>query len=180
MDLEFPFDDVFKRIKQATGMKNQQALAVFLGITSTSVSRQKQRNIILTDWVMKIAVTYDLSIDWLLYGTGTMKKGDGSIGSYPVQSQFNVSDNADFIHAVEMLAKIYLSGNQTLITAIDNNLKAFSDTVDAKNVIAAQGNNNIERRVAFLEKKFTEDLEAIKKSLTEIETKPVKRGEAAG
>ena len=68
MDLNFPFDEIFDRIKQSTDINTQGDLASFLKIKAQGISRQKKRNIMLTDWVMKVATVYNISVDWLLYG----------------------------------------------------------------------------------------------------------------
>lgn len=66
------FDEVFERIKYATGKKTQVDLAGVLEIRQSSISDAKRRNSVPSDWYMKLFEQFGLNPDWLKKGTGPM------------------------------------------------------------------------------------------------------------
>lgn len=66
------FDEVFRRIKQATGTRTQVELAEVLDIRQSSISDAKRRNSVPADWYMKLFEQYGLNPDWLKKEIGPM------------------------------------------------------------------------------------------------------------
>lgn len=68
------FEDRLARIFQATGAKTDSALARALDIQPQSVSAAKKRRQIPGSWVEVVAGRFDVSADWLLFGSGGVSK----------------------------------------------------------------------------------------------------------
>ena len=66
------FDEVFERIKAATGTRTQVELAEVLDIRQSSISDAKRRNSVPSDWYMKLFEQFGLNPDWLKKGSGPM------------------------------------------------------------------------------------------------------------
>lgn len=64
------FLEIWGRVKEVTGWKKQLDMALFLGITGSSISGAKDRGKFPSDWAVKIAQHYGVSTDWLLSGEG--------------------------------------------------------------------------------------------------------------
>jgi phage repressor protein C with HTH and peptisase S24 domain len=62
------FDDVWERVRSATGIKTQQDLADALNIKSPSITGAKQRRAFPLEWAFKLALSHELSLDYLLRG----------------------------------------------------------------------------------------------------------------
>lgn len=89
-------------------------------------------------------------------------------------------DNLGFGAAVELLAKIFNSGNIILIRAINANLQAFSETVDSRGR-EAEANQRLEQlsaKMEAMEKRLADmevmenrlaDMEAVQKKITQLE-----------
>ncbi len=75
------FEEVFDRLKQAVKAKSDSHLARILGIKQSSVSSAKTREQIPPSWITKISMEYNISADWLLYGTGGMEIGEKGQGN---------------------------------------------------------------------------------------------------
>lgn len=104
------------------------------------------------DKLLIIAETADVNIEWLATGKGQMRKGEGEsadntamvlaqaqeerIKQLEDQLRLAQTTGPEFEmtlgQGVEMLHKIYSSGNQVLVRAINANLAAFSETVDSQ------------------------------------------------
>ncbi len=68
------FDDFFERLKKATGIDTQMALAEALGINRSAVTQAKNRDAVPQKWVLRLARRYAVSADWLEFGTGEIHK----------------------------------------------------------------------------------------------------------
>lgn len=66
------FDEIFERIKAATGTRTQVELAEVLDIRQSSISDAKRRNSVPSDWYMKLFEQFGLNPDWLKKGSGPM------------------------------------------------------------------------------------------------------------
>lgn len=66
------FDAFFERLKKATGIDTQMALAEALEINRSAVTQAKNRDAVPQKWVLRLARRYSISADWLEFGTGTM------------------------------------------------------------------------------------------------------------
>lgn len=71
------FEAILGRMKLVTGAKSDTAFAKALGMYQGSVSSAKERQSIPPAWAVQIAEQYDVSLDWLMFGAGEMKRGGG-------------------------------------------------------------------------------------------------------
>lgn len=62
------FDDVWDRLKKAANFKRQAELAEALQITSSSVSGAKQRGLFPLEWAYRLALSHQISLDYILWG----------------------------------------------------------------------------------------------------------------
>ena len=78
-----PFDAFFGRLKKATSITSQLAMAEALGINRSAVTQAKNRDAVPQKWVLQLARRYGLSPDWLEYGKGLERQamGFGSLGA---------------------------------------------------------------------------------------------------
>ncbi|ADU65551.1 CI repressor [Desulfurispirillum indicum S5] len=61
-----PFNGAWSRIQQLTGLSTQAELADALGINPASVSGAKKRGFFPLEWMLKIALDYQVSMDALI------------------------------------------------------------------------------------------------------------------
>ncbi|MCG8530417.1 MAG: helix-turn-helix domain-containing protein [Desulfovibrionales bacterium] len=65
------FTAFFSRIKQETTINTQHDLAKALGVNRSAITQAKRRNSVPQKWVLALSRIYELSADWLEFGTGT-------------------------------------------------------------------------------------------------------------
>jgi hypothetical protein len=171
--LKIPYEPVWERIKSKTGWERHLELADFLDITSATVSHAWKKGSFPIQWAFKVAQVYDCSTDWLLTGADDDEVKTEDRNEKPVMSsprtaaatepkKENVtvsslpSDTLGLGESVELLAKIYNSGNTVLVRAINANLHAFSEAVDNKALAqrAIDMMDEMNRRVLTLENKL--------------------------
>lgn len=70
------FDSKLARIFEATGAKNDTALARILQIRPASVAGARKRQLIPGVWIEKIARDYKINANWLFFGVGPVYVGD--------------------------------------------------------------------------------------------------------
>ena len=70
------FNDKLARIFEASGAKGDSALANILKIKPPSVAAARKRQQIPSGWVEQIAEQFNVSADWLFFGTGPMRSGE--------------------------------------------------------------------------------------------------------
>jgi len=79
------FDEVWERIKGVIDVKNQSQLADILEIKTPSITGAKQRGTFPLAWAYKLAWTYNVSLDFLLFGVEREKSpqacGGGTLAS---------------------------------------------------------------------------------------------------
>ncbi len=75
------FSHVFDRIKTCLGVTKDTELATALGLKQGSISTAKAQKHVPPGWITKISSEKGISSDWLLYGTGPMKRGEGQVGA---------------------------------------------------------------------------------------------------
>lgn len=79
--MTIPFLTFFERLRKATDIDTQMALAEALGVNRSAITQAKLRNAVPQKWILTLARRYSLSPDWLEFGTGTpeeagrLKKG---------------------------------------------------------------------------------------------------------
>lgn len=73
MELQYDFDDAYKRMLHAVGVTTQQGLAEALEIRQASVASAKSRKTIPPAWMLTVLHKFQINPDWILYG-GEEKK----------------------------------------------------------------------------------------------------------
>lgn len=71
------FNEIFERIKQVTGGKTGKEIGEALGVKQQAVSAAKVKKQIPAYWITTLSCKYNVSADWLLYGTGQMRRTAG-------------------------------------------------------------------------------------------------------
>ncbi len=74
--MDITFIEVIERMKSAANLKNSSQIAKSLSITPQAIANYKKRNQVPTSLVIKFASIYNLSVDWILWGTGHMQSPD--------------------------------------------------------------------------------------------------------
>ena len=69
------FEERMNRLFEAAGIDSDSALARVLGIQPPSVAGARKRGLIPGGWIEKIALDYNVTADWLLFGRGPMRVG---------------------------------------------------------------------------------------------------------
>ena len=83
--LKTPYEPVWERVKQITGWKKDNELALFLEVKPGTVSGAKQRDSFPIQWAFKIAQDFESNTDWLMTGEGPMKSGEAAQGDENLQ-----------------------------------------------------------------------------------------------
>ena len=168
-------DEIIGRLKEAVGVSSDGQLAHYLGISRQNIGAARKRQDVPPGWIYKVATLTGCSMDWLHFGQGAKLQRDYSTGeSYPAgqiaspQSPFqggrrpeavaegqDDEDRTGFGAAVEMLAKIYGSGDKLLIRTINANMRAFCEAVDRKDhdQRSTKELENLKNRLSKTEKK---------------------------
>jgi hypothetical protein len=169
---------IINRLKEAVGVKSDGQMATFLGISRQNIGAARKRDDVPPGWIDKVAELTGCSMDWLRFGRGPKIRAayttegshhDGRVATtqspYDLQvspesgplnesaSEASEEDGSGFGAAVEMLAKIYSSGDKLLISTIGANIRAFCEAIDGKQ----------------REQRSTKELENLKNRLTTIE-----------
>ena len=66
------FNDIYERMRIATGCRTQMELADVLEIRQSSISDAKRRDSVPGDWYMKLFDRFGLNPDWLKQGVGPL------------------------------------------------------------------------------------------------------------
>ncbi len=69
-------EEQLDRLKLVTNSKTKKGLATILGITPQAILYATQKSQLPPSWFITIANKYNLSLDWLVYGQGSMKRGE--------------------------------------------------------------------------------------------------------
>jgi hypothetical protein len=146
--------DIIARLKEALNAGSDGQLANYLGISRQNIGAARKREDVPTVWIYKVAELTGCSMDWLSFGkgpktrveyTGEPARSAGRIAS--PESPYGFRDGSKTISAVdasedgkgsgfgaavEMLARIYSSGDSDLINAVNSNIKAISETLESR------------------------------------------------
>ena len=68
------FQSIVERMKQASGLQNESAIAKALDISPQAMSNFKNKGEIPADRIIQFAGKFKLSVDWLLTGEGQMRR----------------------------------------------------------------------------------------------------------
>lgn len=109
---------------------------------NTLYGYEKGKTIPNQDFLVKLCKEFDVNPEWLLLGTGPMRKGDDT--PHPSEDkkvsmeEFAPSfDSLGMAEGISMLAKIYTSADTVYIRAINANLLAFTDAIDNKSRVVS-------------------------------------------
>ena len=76
------FEEIVKRIKQATTARTQIDLAVVLGIRQSSISDAKRRGAVPSSWLITLFDKYQLNPNWVSKGVGPVYLRNAQICDY--------------------------------------------------------------------------------------------------
>ena len=169
-------EEIIGRLKDALNVKSDGHLAKYLGITRQNIGAARKRDDVPPGWIYKVAEMSGCSMDWLRFGhgpkvrveystAGSKPKGDLSSQASPYKLQVSWQpraadelqrdeDTPGFGAAVEMLARIYSSQDQLMISTINANIRAFCEAIDRKQRDEHSTNEliNLKNRLASIEK----------------------------
>jgi hypothetical protein len=168
-------EEIIGRLKEVTGVSTDGQLANYLGISRQNIGAARKRGDVPPGWINKVAASSGCSMDWLQFGHGPKirvdysaggSRPDGQVASPPSSYDLRIGgrtasaddpqregDSSGFGAAVEMLAKIYGSGDHLLIHTINANIRAYCEAIDRKD----------------RHQRFTRELQNLKKRLNTIE-----------
>jgi len=173
--LENSTEIIISRLKEALDAKSDGQLAIYLGISRQNIGAARKREDVPTGWIYKVAELTGCSMDWLGFGKGPKIRMEyatedalsagrvaspelryGSSGAPEKGSAAELQQDTEGLGAaVEMLARIYSSGDRLLISTINANIRAICETIESRK----------------REQRSTEELEELKKRLVAIEKK---------
>jgi hypothetical protein len=147
-------EEIIRRLKKALGVASDGQLATYLGISRQNIGAARKRESVPAKWIFKVAELTGMSTDWLGFGQGAeqnhanyasersskgptlaspqapYQRSAGSVSSPGIGGASEPQPG--FGEAVEMLSKIYHSGNPELINAISANLRAFVELIQRR------------------------------------------------
>ena len=171
-------EEVISRLKEALGVKTDGQLARHLGISRQNIGAARKRDDVPPGWIYKVAELTGCSMDWLGFGHGPKLRAayttaepssKGRLASQESAYKLQVSwkprstdalqpdeDISGFGAAVEMLAKIYSSGDPLLIRTINANILAFCEAIDHKrrDHSSTKELDDLKKRLRTIEKKL--------------------------
>jgi hypothetical protein len=174
-------EEIIGRLKEALDVKSDGQLAKYLGITRQNIGAARKRDDVPPGWIYKVAELSGCSMDWLRFGHGpkvrveytsggSKSKGELSSQASPYKLQVSwqprpadeLQDDEDipgFGAAVEMLARIYSSEDQLMISTINANIRAFCEAIDRKQHDQSSTRElmNLKKRLTTLEKQLKPD-----------------------
>jgi len=169
--------EIIKRLKEALAVSTDGQLAGYLGISRQNIGAARKRDEVPTSWIYKVAEISGCSMDWLGFGQGprlrvqygleVSQSADrvaspespyGSQGVYEGKSGGERQKGAEgygFGAAVEMLARIYRSGDSQMINAISANINAICGALESRQreQRSAKELQDLKKRLIALEKK---------------------------
>jgi len=172
-------EKIINRLKEALNASSDGQLATYLGISRQNIGAARKREDVPTGWIYKVAELTGCSMDWLSFGKGPKVRLEyagedvqsaGRIGSpaspYGFQDRsesrsadesYQDAEGSGFGAAVEMLARIYGSGDNQLINAINTNIQAICETIESRRreQRSAKELEDLKKRLDTLEKKAT-------------------------
>jgi len=162
-----------ERIKELRGTETQANWETRFGVTKNTIRRYESgANPPDTNFIARLCEAYGINAHWLITGEGPKFLDDQPM--QPAASNETAiaaplpSDNLGLGESVELLAKIYNSGNKVLIRAISANLNAFGEAIDNKALAqkAITMMDEMNRRMLALENdlaKLKEENEGLRK-----------------
>jgi hypothetical protein len=78
--MDMDIDGIIDRLRQVHGAKNEAQLVQLLGLGKSAVSNWRFRNHVPADICFEIARDQGISMDWLVFGVGAMRRVTGEAG----------------------------------------------------------------------------------------------------
>ncbi len=174
-------EEIIGRLKEVLNVKSDGQLAKYLGITRQNIGAARKRDDVPPGWVYKVAELSGCSMDWLRFGhgpkvrveytsAGSKPKDELSSQASPYKLQVSWQprpadelqsdqDITGFGTAVEMLARIYSSEDQLMISTINANIRAFCEAIDRKQHDQSSTEEliNLKKRLAMIEDQLKRD-----------------------
>ena len=171
-------EEIIGRLKEALSVKSDGELANNLGISRQNIGAARKRDDVPPGWIYKVAEISGCSMDWLQFGQGPKVRVEYTTSephrkdrlasqesAYklqvswkpgPVDELQHDEDVSGFGAAVEMLAKIYSSEDQLLISTINANIRTFCEAIDHKHRDQDSTKEllNLKKRLTAIEKKL--------------------------
>lgn len=114
------FNEIFLRVKVATGIKRQKELSDLLDIREASISEAKKRGGFPSEWVVKLSTERGINPAWLLTGIGPMKVDGGGVEGK--EESFSMSE------MLQATARV-LESDTVYRSALASNIRAFDKAV---------------------------------------------------
>lgn len=75
------FEDILKRIFEATGISSQTELASILGINRSAITQARNKNAVPDKWILRLYRVFGVNPNWIETGTGPvfLKSGGDSV-----------------------------------------------------------------------------------------------------
>jgi hypothetical protein len=177
-------EEIIGRLKEVLNVKSDGQLAKYLGITRQNIGAARKRDDVPPGWIYKVAELSGCSMDWLRFGEGPKVRVEytsagpspqGELSSQASPYKLQVSwqpgsadelqsdeDIPGFGAAVEMLARIYSSEDQLMISTINANIRAFCEAIDRKQRDQSSTREliNLKKRLATIEGQLKQDKSA--------------------
>jgi hypothetical protein len=174
-------EEIIARLKEVLDVKSDGQLAKYLGITRQNIGAARKRDDVPPGWIYKVAELSGCSMDWLRFGrgpkarveytsAGSKPKGELSSQASPYKLQVSWQprsadelqsdeDIPGFGTAVEMLARIYSSEDQLMISTINANIRAFCEAINRKQHDQSSTKEliNLKKRLATIEDQLKRD-----------------------
>ena len=91
------FDGCFQRLKEAVGAGTETELGRSLGIKQESIAVARKRKQLPPRWFVDIYFRFGISVDWILSGTGPMKRGEAPAGHGEIATEERCLSPEDFV-----------------------------------------------------------------------------------
>jgi len=158
-----------ERIKELRGGESQGKFADRFGVSRNTVMRYENGDRHPDDiFISDLCKAYNVSADWLVLGKEADKTTAISVEEDKLEYAAGDEIAMGLAESVELLAKIYNSGEKVLIRAISANLHAFGEAVTNKRLAqkALDSVASMNERLEILEKemkKLKEENEQLRK-----------------
>ena len=126
---DIKIDDILDRVKSYIKSDTDADIARALGVSPQSINNWRRRGTIPWGKICTFAQIHNLSYDWLLTGSESVKYGN--YGNLSVE----IKD------ACLLLIEILQSGDEIVKSALINILHAFIDPINKNNVLQDIGNS---------------------------------------
>ncbi|SBW07043.1 hypothetical protein KM92DES2_12279 [uncultured Desulfovibrio sp.] len=113
------FEEIYNRLLEASGTKNDSELSRVLNLTPQSINGARKRGEVPPSWIKSYAEISGVSSDWLFFGRGPMRRGH-------IHEERQTSCQADLEALKERVALL-----EQQLAAKDEALAAKQETLEA-------------------------------------------------